>query len=85
MDLVRPPGGASGPLVNAIEPDMVLGKTVEDERGGRLGHIVDVGLYSHSRVKFLIVEDDKKRVPVRVAVDAIERVGADTVRLRPTA
>lgn len=73
-------------MVNPIEPDMVLGKAVEDERGGRLGRVVDVGLYSHSRVKFLVVGDELKRIPVRTyAVDAIERVGADTVRIRPTA
>ena len=70
----------------SIEPDMVLGKTVVDGHGGSLGHIVDVGLYNHSRVKFLVVEDKEKRIPIRtVGVDAIERVGTDTVRLRPKA
>lgn len=73
-------------LVLPIEPDMVLGKAVVDERGGTVGQIVDVGLYSHSRVKFLVVEDKSKRVPIRTfGVDAIERVGADTVSLRPRA
>lgn len=67
-----------------IEPEMVLGKAVVDERGGALGEIVDVGLYSRGRVKFLVVEDKEKRIPVRTfAVDAIEGVGAETVRLRP--
>lgn len=67
----------------SIEPDMVLGKAVVDDHGGDLGQIVDVGLYSHSRVKFLVVEDPSKRVPIRtVGVDAIDRVGAETVRLR---
>lgn len=71
-------------MVLSIEPDMVLGKAVVDDHGGNLGHIVDVGLYNHSRVKFLVVEDKSKRVPIRtVGVDAIERVGADTVRIRP--
>lgn len=70
--------------MHTIEPDMVLGKTLIDEQGGRVGPIVDVGLYNHSRVKFLLVEDKSQRVPIRtVGVDAIERVGTDTVRLRP--
>lgn len=72
--------------MHTIEPDMVLGKSVVDERGGRLGEIVDVGLYDHSRVKFLVVKDDRNRVPIRTfGVEDIERVGAETVRLRPKA
>ena len=68
----------------SIEPDMVLGKAVVDDHGGKLGQIVDVGLYNHSRVKFLVVEDKTRRVPIQtVGVEAIERVGAETVRLRP--
>lgn len=69
--------------MKAIEPDMVLGKSVVDSRGGSLGEIVDVGLFNHSRVKFLVVEDKSQRIPIRtVGVDAIDRVGADSVTLR---
>lgn len=75
-----------GSLMLSIEPDMVLGKAVVDERGGSLGEIVDVGLYNHSRVKFLVVEDKSRRIPIRTfGVEDIERVGADTVRIRPKA
>lgn len=66
-----------------IEPEMVLGKSVLDAQGGSVGEIVDVGLYNHSRVKFLVVEDKDKRIPIRrLAVDAIDRVGEHTVTLR---
>jgi hypothetical protein len=65
-----------------IEPDMVLGKEVVDGDGGSLGEIVDVGLYTHDRVKFLVVQDRARRVPIRrVGVDAIASVSPDTVRL----
>lgn len=67
----------------SIEPDMVLGKVVFDGHGDSLGQIVDVGLYNHSRVKFLVVEDKEKRIPIRtLPVDAIDSVSADTVTLR---
>lgn len=67
----------------AIEPDMVLGKEVVDGEGDTLGEIVDVGLFSHSRVKFLVLEDKSKRVPIRtVGVDDIASVDAMSVRLR---
>lgn len=69
--------------MRAIEPDMVLGKEVVDGMGGSLGEIVDVGLYTHDRVKFLVVQDRARRVPVRtVAVDAITSVSPDSVRVR---
>ena len=69
--------------MHAIEPDMVLGKNVIDAEGGKLGQIVDVGLYTHRRVKFLLVQDDAHRVPIRTfAVDAIHAVGDETVTLR---
>ena len=67
----------------SIEPDMVLGKAVVDPQGGRLGEIVDVGLYSHARVKFLVVEDKSKTVSIRrYGIDAIDNVGEHSVRLR---
>ena len=69
--------------MRAIEPDMVLGKEAVDGAGSHLGEIVDVGLYTHSRVKFLVVQDKSARVPIRrVAVDDIDDVAADVVRLR---
>lgn len=65
-----------------IEPDMVLGKAAVDEKGSHLGEIIDVGLYAHDRVKFLVVQDRTRRVPVRnVGVDAIAFVSSDTVQL----
>ena len=68
--------------MRAIEPDMVLGKEAIDDQGGRLGEIVDVGLYTHDRVKFLVVQDRSRRVPVRtVGVDAISSVTVDSVRV----
>lgn len=64
----------------AIAPEMVLGKRVLDGDGGLLGEIVDVGLYDHFRVKFLIVEDKSQGVAIRrFAVDSIDRVGAEWV------
>ena len=69
--------------MRAIEPDMVLGKEAIDGAGTALGEIVDVGLYTHSRVKFLVVSDPSRRVPVRrVGVEDITDVSADVVRLR---
>ena len=69
--------------MHAIEPDMVLGKSVFDSHGGRLGEVVDVGLYTHSRVKFVLVEDKGRRVPIRRwAVDDISSVEPDAVTLR---
>lgn len=66
-----------------IAPDMVLDKHAIDAQGAILGRVVDVGLFDHSRVKFLVVEDDEKRIPIRtVGVDAIENVSPDTVRVR---
>lgn len=65
-----------------IEPGMVLGKAAVDKKGSLLGEIIDVGLYAHDRVKFLVVQDRTRRVPVRnVAVDAISSVSSDTVQL----
>jgi sporulation protein YlmC with PRC-barrel domain len=62
---------------------MVLGKNVIDGHGGRLGRIVDVGLYAHDRVKFLVVEDKEHRIPIRtVGVDAIDNVGRESVQVR---
>lgn len=69
--------------MKSIEPDMVLGKPVLDDEGGTLGEIVDVGLYTHGRVKFLLVEDKEKRVPIRTfGIDRIDHVGVDSVRVR---
>lgn len=69
--------------MHPIEPDMVLGKALVDGQGGSLGEIVDVGLWSHGRVKYLLVEDRSQRVPIRtVGVDDIEQVSADAVRVR---
>lgn len=69
--------------MRAIEPDMVLGKEAVDDEGLHLGEIVDVGLYTHSRVKFLVVQDRDNRVPIRrVGVEDIHDVNADVVRLR---
>lgn len=76
--------------MRAIEPDMVLGKEAVDGAGSHLGRIVDVGLYTHSRVKFLVLSDERRKptggsraVPVRrVSVDDVADVEADIVRLR---
>lgn len=69
--------------MHAIEPDMVLGKPVVDARGGDLGDVVDVGLYSHSRVKFLVVEGRDGGAPARrLMVDEIDAVSPTTVRVR---
>lgn len=68
--------------MHVIEPDMVLGKPALDADGGSLGEVVDVGLFSHSRVKFLVVKDDGARIPVRtVDVQHIADVTADAVRV----
>jgi len=65
-----------------IEPNMVLGKEAVDQQGATLGEIVDVGLYAHDRVKFLVLKDPTRRVPVRtVGVDLIADVSADRVQL----
>lgn len=70
-------------MVHSIEPEMVLGKAVVDPQGGQLGEIVDVGLYSHARVKFLVVEDKSQAISIRrYEVDAIDDVGEHCVRLR---
>jgi hypothetical protein len=67
----------------SIEPYMVLGKPAMGPEGEALGEIVDVGLHSYSRVKFLVVEDKDKRVPIRtVSVDEVEGVTPDHVTLR---
>jgi hypothetical protein len=69
--------------MHSIAPDMVLGKRVVDGAGGLLGEIVDVGLYDHSRVKFLVVEDKARRIPIRtLGVDVISRVEPDEVTVR---
>lgn len=69
--------------MRAIEPDMVLGKEAVDGEGSHLGEIVDVGLYTHSRVKFLVVQDKDNRVPIRrIGVEDIHDVDPDVVRLR---
>ena len=66
--------------MHSIAPDMVLGKRVVDGAGGLLGEIVDVGLYDHRRVKFLVVEDKARRIPIRtLGVDAVSQVGPDEV------
>ncbi|GEM_PF-6987624 len=66
-----------------IEPHMVLGKAARGPQGEDLGEVVDVGLHSYSRVKFLLVEDKTRTVPIRtVSVDEVEGVAADRVTLR---
>lgn len=67
--------------MHAIEPDMVLGKEAVDGAGMHLGRVVDVGLYTHSRVKFLVVGDDT-RSNRRVGVEDVAGFDADVVRLR---
>ncbi|HUR69679.1 MAG TPA: hypothetical protein VM370_10575 [Candidatus Thermoplasmatota archaeon] len=69
--------------MRAIEPDMVLGKQAIASGGERLGEIVDVGLYTHDRVKFLVVQrGGPGAVPIRrVEVGEITQVSADSVRL----
>lgn len=67
----------------AIEPYMVLGKTATGPQGEALGEVVDVGLHNYSRVKFLVLEDKRQRIPIRtVSVDQVEGVSAETVTLR---
>ena len=69
--------------MQGIAPEMVLGKSVVDGHGGNLGEVVDVGLFDHRRVKFLVVEDKERRIPIRTLnVDAIDSVAADEVRVR---
>lgn len=69
--------------MHVISPDMVLDKPAIDAEGAPLGQVVDVGLFDHARVKFLVVQDDAKRVPIRrYAVDDIKGVSADHVTLR---
>ena len=68
--------------MQGIAPEMVLGKSVVDGHGGSLGEVVDVGLFDHRRVKFLVVEDKERRIPIRTLnVDAIDRVEPDSVRV----
>jgi hypothetical protein len=67
----------------AIEPDMVMGKAAIGGDGERLGEVVDVGLFSHSRVKYLVVEDKAKGIPIRMyAAETIDSVSSDIVRLK---
>ena len=67
----------------AIEPDMVLGKAAIGGDGERLGEVVDVGLFSHSRVKFLVVQDKNRRIPIRrIGAEEIDSVSSDNVHLR---
>lgn len=69
--------------MRSIAPDMVLGKRVIDGHGGLLGEIIDVGLFDHARVKFLVVEDKARHIPIRtVGVDAIDSVDMDAVHVR---
>ena len=69
--------------MQGIAPEMVLGKSVVDGHGGSLGEVVDVGLFDHRRVKFLVVEDKDHAIPIRTLnVDAIDRVEPDSVRVR---
>lgn len=73
-------------MMQPIAPDMVLGKAAVDTDGGRLGEIVDVGLFDHHRVKFLVVEDKARRIPIRCfGIHDVAGVGPDTVRLRVSA
>ena len=68
--------------MRTIEPDMVLGKEAIDGEGAAIGEIVDVGLYAHDRVKFLVVQGRDRRIPIRnVDVGAIASVSPDSVRL----
>lgn len=67
--------------MQAIEPDMVLGKEAVDGAGLHLGRVVDVGLYTHSRVKFLVLRDDDRRNR-RVGVEDVDGVDVDVVRVR---
>lgn len=72
-----------GARMRTIEPDMVLGKEAVDGQGDSLGEVVDVGLYTHSRVKFLVVAGKERGGRSRtITVDAITDVSADVVRLR---
>jgi hypothetical protein len=69
--------------MHVISPDMVLDKPAIDADGAPLGEVVDVGLFDHSRVKFLVVQDRDKEIPIRrFPVDDIEGVSADYVTLR---
>ena len=71
--------------MHAIAPDMVLGKELVDAAGGHLGEIVDVGLFDHQRVKFLVVEDKARSIPIRcVGIESIDAVDQDSVRIRLT-
>lgn len=67
--------------MQAIEPDMVLGKEAIDRKGVPLGRVVDVGLYTHSRVKFLVLSDDERHSR-RVGVEDVDGFDADVVRVR---
>ena len=83
VERANAPVSTRGFQVHAIEPDMVLGKHLVDPESGNLGEIVDVGLYNHARVKFLVVEDKSNRVPIRTyAVDHIDKVSERVVTLR---
>lgn len=67
-----------------IDPEMILGKAVVDQKGESLGEIVEVGLYDIGRVRFLLVEDPTARRPIRrIGVEDIEKVGAETVEVGP--
>lgn len=69
--------------MHVISPDMVLDKPAIDADGSPIGQVVDVGLFDHSRVKFLVVRDEEKSVPIRrFTVDDVEGVSADFVTLR---
>lgn len=72
-----------GTSMHVISPDMVLDKPAVDADGEPLGQVMDVGLFDHARVKFLVVGDQERRIPIRrYAVDNIESVSADFVTLR---
>lgn len=64
----------------SIAPEMVLGKTVLDAGGTRLGEIKDVGIADRRRVKFLVVGDG--RTLVRVDAQEVDAIDATNVTLR---
>lgn len=66
-----------------ISPDMVLGKRVVNDRGERVGEVVDVGVHQLDRVKFLLVEGTAREERfVRLGVDLIDSVGREVVILK---
>ncbi|HVL49454.1 MAG TPA: hypothetical protein VM889_12920 [Candidatus Thermoplasmatota archaeon] len=68
--------------MDAVSPEMVLGKEVRNVGGVKVGAVVDVGLHDMRRVKFLVIEDAVPERFVRVDIKDVSSVSPTTVTVR---